>query len=441
MKHMALCLSMFATCILLCWNVSVPAVEHLRYQPAVEQHLPGSKIAVMFDVENTPASVRLQLVHDLSENYVYDPGEDTVILSQEITAASPQIREELLIPADLPDGAYFIRAVEGLEDAEPQVRSVYFVLRQGKVRDVPLSELFQKSSLTNFNPPKNSYPGVVRAGDPFPAREKNIPDYMENCMRASERRTHIWIIDTETHMLMPITKKDNCYQAPAASPTGERFAYVAGIYPARKIVSSDLTASQDSMILTEELEGDSVMPVWSPEGTHIAFLADTAPAEEAKEMELKYNLWVMDRTGENRRPVTSHHYATRILGWSSDSANILISSQAPQGSREQFFLIDVQTGESLRIPVAGTWGSLYELFEQYLEGTQETPELFAHSKNIVYSLCTRDKGCNLFMENRETDQFSQLSDDFYQNLSPSQVPGTNMVVFVSNRPLNQGSTF
>ncbi len=147
---------MFVVCMLLCWNISAPAVEYLRIESTAE-HLPGSQLTVIFDVSNDTLRIDLQLIHDSSENYFYDPEDDLVIHSQEVTVPPPHIRQELPIPADLPDGAYLIRLVENPGETDQKAGSVYVILRQGKLQRTSLSELFQKSSLASFNPPKNSY--------------------------------------------------------------------------------------------------------------------------------------------------------------------------------------------------------------------------------------------------------------------------------------------
>ncbi|MSP13153.1 MAG: S9 family peptidase [Chloroflexi bacterium] len=98
-----------------------------------------------------------------------------------------------------------------------------------------------------------------------------------------------------------------------------------GILPTRRKhlwivpVSADQAPADNQPIQITFGDGDDTMPAWSPDGAHIAFLANRTPRRDYNQV---MDIWLVSPTGYAPRLLTASLGAIRTLSWSPNGATL-----------------------------------------------------------------------------------------------------------------------
>ncbi|MGH2378044.1 MAG: alpha/beta fold hydrolase [Candidatus Limnocylindria bacterium] len=124
------------------------------------------------------------------------------------------------------------------------------------------------------------------------------------------------------------------------SPDGAEVAFSWNRSGAFEVYAAPLFG--DRIIQLTSADRRSVVPKWSPDGAHLAFLRDSEGDENMQ-------VWLVDRDGVRERRLT-HDDAVmhRQHSWSPDGTRIAYTANAG-GRRFAVFVIDVATGEQRRL--------------------------------------------------------------------------------------------
>lgn len=156
---------------------------------------------------------------------------------------------------------------------------------------------------------------------------------------------NVWVINADGSGLTAITKITalNANSSdPVWSPDGSKLAFSSG----RALDGSDAVASTGNVWLANPdgsgaaplstlTAASSGSPAWSPDGTKIAFLSSRALDGSDASM-AGFNIWMMNSTGSAVVPLTRYTTANQLSGgpiWSADGKRIAIcSDRALDGS-------------------------------------------------------------------------------------------------------------
>jgi WD40-like Beta Propeller Repeat len=128
--------------------------------------------------------------------------------------------------------------------------------------------------------------------------------------------------------------------SPSFSPDGSRVVYTGPMLngPPDGIYITDL-ATGDITQLAGTIRGDSA-PLWSPDGTHIAFTR--GPASGLIGAPGPYNIMLIDLDDSSLRELTSGQDANYARAWMPDGTRLLYMTAGPYGASAR--MMDIQTG-------------------------------------------------------------------------------------------------
>ncbi|QEC74975.1 S9 family peptidase [Mucilaginibacter ginsenosidivorax] len=150
--------------------------------------------------------------------------------------------------------------------------------------------------------------------------KQDIEGYLQH------RHTHLYLYDIESKKVDTLTTGDRDDQSPVWSPDGKYIAFVSNH-------TKDPDRNENSDIFTVEAKDDGeikqlttftghdILPLWSPDGKHIAYLRSTSDADYyIYQHDL---LCMMDADGKNNRVLTEAlDRPVSNVAWSRDSKNI-----------------------------------------------------------------------------------------------------------------------
>jgi Tol biopolymer transport system component len=143
--------------------------------------------------------------------------------------------------------------------------------------------------------------------------------------------SHLWMADLEQDRVWSLTRSADSESYPSASPDGERVVFTRGETDYDLIEVPVAGGPPRTVLATERKETD---PVWSPDGTGLAYVTDREGQDE---------IWVRNRTGQpfERRVIWQEDFI--------DEQNILLSapSFSPNGEK----LAYLRTGGRPIIPL------------------------------------------------------------------------------------------
>jgi Tol biopolymer transport system component len=144
----------------------------------------------------------------------------------------------------------------------------------------------------------------------------------------------LWIIDVDGDRRQRIASGTAHYSSPAWAPDGSLIAYCLLPVIDGRIGSDDIWVMEpdgDNPTRLTDI-GDSCLPAWSTDSSHIAFTAwvfrRDAPGDHS-------DVWVMTRDGTERRNLTDNPARfDRAPDWSPDGTRIAFDSAGPLQGRE-----------------------------------------------------------------------------------------------------------
>ena len=164
-------------------------------------------------------------------------------------------------------------------------------------------------------------------------------------------KQRLFVAHAESADLRQLT--DNYYDKfPAWSPDGSRIAFQSQLtghstdyevfvinvdsYEQQQLTYANLAQQNNKLVYWR-------LPVWSPDGKHIAFQSD---GDEDGDLEI----YVMDATGGNMKQLTHNDYEDRSPIWSPDGKHIAFQSRVG-GEQEdwEIFVADLGTGTTVQL--------------------------------------------------------------------------------------------
>jgi Tol biopolymer transport system component len=155
-------------------------------------------------------------------------------------------------------------------------------------------------------------------------------------------------------------------------------------------------------------------PAWSPVGDRIAFCFFSEDAPNTS------GIYVIDRDGQNMKPLITPVTEIRGLDWSSDGKQLLYTKDAGDG------------GEDIWVCMANVDGSQEKLIKKvhHLMGVTLSPD----SSKIAYIVQEGLRGGDLYIMNSDGSNINNLTktEDQESESSPSWSPDGKRLVYIGN---------
>jgi Tol biopolymer transport system component len=151
-------------------------------------------------------------------------------------------------------------------------------------------------------------------------------------------KPNIWVMDSDGGNLVNLTQQDPKDHSPAWSPDGEWIAFAS----VRDSLYWELYAMRpdgsDVRRLTWWEDASDLSPSWSPDGTRLAF---------ASKRDGNWELYVMDREGDNLTRLTDHEADDTNPAWSPDGSRIAFSST--RDGYPEIYVMPIVGGQAVNI--------------------------------------------------------------------------------------------
>ncbi|MEM7316738.1 MAG: S9 family peptidase, partial [Planctomycetota bacterium] len=212
--------------------------------------------------------------------------------------------------------------------------------------------------------------------------------------RIAARWRNLWSVRLSDSRLNQVTSGEYIVDELDVSPDGERIAFVARPDNRRNYPHTAelyLVGSTGGSVqrLTENLAPES-RPIWSPDGTRLAYYA---PSDENYELTKGY-LWVMDpETREYRQLHAQSAGDIYGLRWAVDGKALLFSEQ--QGMHRNLFRLDVGKDELVALTARS--------------GTTNVSSMSSDQKHIVFSYSNFDTPLDIYTARSDLSDVVRLT--------------------------------
>jgi Tol biopolymer transport system component len=157
------------------------------------------------------------------------------------------------------------------------------------------------------------------------------------------------VVSTED--AVPVTTGNQVIEEHSLSPDGEWIAFDSDLQGEFDIYKQRLTGGSPELVV--DITGDAFDPVWSPDGSEIAFYAGRGTGGES-------DVFVMPADGGTPEQITHFPGFDNSPSWSPDGLSIAYHSQGPTGSWPRTKIWTVS-----RDSVGGPWGDPVQLTDFY----------------------------------------------------------------------------
>jgi Tol biopolymer transport system component len=220
------------------------------------------------------------------------------------------------------------------------------------------------------------------------------------------------------------------------SPDGSEIAYTTVVDPAQQPRRAKLrvvsVADGSEVALPEERLG--YLPVWSPDGTMIAFGGFVGDLDAQGKGEAE--LFLMDSDGSNARQITNRPGTDLPPSWSPDSSRIVwsgttVPSDPSQTATSALFMMDVASGQITEL------------------GEGSDPVWSPDGQRIAFVLAEKpppgvlrlQTNLDIYTLDVETGERTQLTQDRASDEGPTWSPDGQRIAFVSTRDNAQGEIY
>jgi dipeptidyl aminopeptidase/acylaminoacyl peptidase len=170
-------------------------------------------------------------------------------------------------------------------------------------------------------------------GDPMViTRYLYKPTASEGLTRFNDnRRLHIFIVDIATKAVRQLTKGDYYEHSIEWSPKGDEILFVSNRAPdPDRFFNYDVfavnVATSDVRRLTDTRNAE-YRPVWAPDGSTITYLGTRRALTSSETTMEDTHVWLMDRTGNNRREFATMDNRQGQPEWSPDGRSVYFTLQ------------------------------------------------------------------------------------------------------------------
>lgn len=185
--------------------------------------------------------------------------------------------------------------------------------------------------------PINTGGGVVTvsANPDLPAADAGRIAFMGPLHQAQNMQ--VFVVNADGTGLTHVSQLNQEGYFPSLSPDGTTVAFVATGERTPDIFTVNVATGENINITNKA--GTDNQPVWSPDGSQIAFISDREGGD--------IDLWVMDADGTNARRVTRTPGDDTLGGWSPDGSQIVFSNRNELG--ESLWVANVESGETTEL--------------------------------------------------------------------------------------------
>jgi Tol biopolymer transport system component len=181
---------------------------------------------------------------------------------------------------------------------------------------------------------------------------EHSPDGRIAFMRTSEdgKQRDLYVVNPDGSRQERITSGILVEGGLAWSPDGRYLLAQASIEGATRIVRLAIGADNkaaESVQLTADIQADSVLPAWSPDGTLIAF--------QSKKDGGDYQVFVMDRDGNNKRRLSDGRGYAGWPAWSPDGKSVVyVQGDKPDpGTAKEIYVAPLEGGAPRQVTSFG----------------------------------------------------------------------------------------
>lgn len=217
----------------------------------------------------------------------------------------------------------------------------------------------------------------------------------------------VFVVNADGTGLTHVSQANQEGYFPSLSPDGNTVAFVATGDRTPDIFAVNVTTGEN-INLTNKAGTDN-QPVWSPDGSQIAFISDRDGGD--------IDIWVMDADGANPRRVARTPGSDTLGAWSPDGSQIVFSNRNELG--ESLWLVDVASGEtSALIPME--------------EGTSDTnPTWSPDGTEIAFYRSSDTANPILYTISPDGENLNQVTDGIVPAIFPVYSPDGQWLVYTA----------